>query len=169
MLMNVIHPEKKRADRDESEKRIRDFLQLHPIGVLATIDPDGNPHASVIYFSIRADGTLLFTTKSRTKKSDNLDLNNHVMLIIYESPTQTSVQITGLAQLVADKKVAQDSFDAMFETAAITSMYGTPPISKLDSGNYVAYRIIPSQMRMTVYMQLGRSGSDLSETIDYIF
>ncbi len=141
---------------------------MHPIGVLATVDPDGNPQATVIYFSIQEDDTILFTTKRRTKKNDDLQFNNHVMLVVYESPTQTSVQITGKAKIISDKVLAQKSFLHMLQSAESSSFAGTPPLSKLSAGNYIAYQITISQMRMAVFMHPSNKGPNLFETIDFI-
>lgn len=168
MIMHIQSSGHTTSGRDTSEKRIRDFLNMHPIGVLATVDPDGNPQATVIYFSIQDDDTILFTTKRRTKKNDDLHINDHIVLVVYESPTQTSVQVTGKAKLISDKALAQKSFLHMMQSAKLSSFAGTPPLSKLLAGNYVAYQITVSQMRMAMFMHPSSKGPNLYETVDYI-
>ena len=44
-----------KAASSETNLRIYDFLKSQPTGVLALVDPDGNPHATVVYFSIDDD------------------------------------------------------------------------------------------------------------------
>ena len=45
---------KSAADHERLE-HIRSFLMNNPIGVLTTVDPNGNPHATVIYFETEED------------------------------------------------------------------------------------------------------------------
>jgi len=151
--------------KSTSKKRIYDFLDKQSTGVLATIDPDGNPHATVIYFSVHPDGTLLFTTKARTKKTDNLKFSNKIMLVIYDALTQTTVQVTGKAENIDDKQLAQESFLNMIDTANSHSFSGTPPISQLYDGQYIAFQITPSQISMAVFMHPSRKGRDLFDNV----
>ena len=38
-----------------NDQRVREYLKSNPVGVLATVDADNNPHASVIYYSVDND------------------------------------------------------------------------------------------------------------------
>jgi general stress protein 26 len=159
---------KQLASSSESNQRVYDFLKSHPVGVLAMVDPNGNPHATVIYFSIEEDFSISFTTKRDTKKHDNLQHNNHVMLVAYEAETQTTTQVIGTAEDITDAQQAQETFTNTQIAASETSEEaGEPPISKLYAGEYVAYSLKPAQIRMAVFARPDSGGYDMYETIDF--
>jgi general stress protein 26 len=155
------------VDKSESNQRIYYFLKSHPIGVLATVDPNGDPHAAVMYFSVGRDFSVTFTTKRYTKKSGNLTHNNHAMLLAYDAPSQTTVQIDGFAKTL-DPKEAHESFKNTLDKAMETSISGMPPISKLEAGPYVAYRLRPLEIRMAIYARPEPGNYDMFETVDFI-
>lgn len=148
-LLNIRPP--KHQCYSDRRVRILNFLNEHMAGVLSTVDPDSNPHAAVVYFSVKPDFTVTFLTKRRTKKSDNLRHNNHVMLAVFDEVLQTSVQIKGVASEITDTDKAHEVFRSMLRASLRTSENGVPPISKLSAGEYVAYTIKPVEVAMSVY------------------
>ncbi len=155
------------ADTSERNQRIYDFLKSQPVGVLATVDPDNNPHAAVVYFSVDEKFNILFMTKRDTKKRDNLLHNNHAMLVAYEPIKQATVQVTGTVEEVQDNEEAQWAFSGMLSSSARTSEAVVPPLSKLYAGHYVAYKLKPVQIRMAMFIRPGPGGYDMYETIDF--
>jgi general stress protein 26 len=135
----------------DKKQRIYDFLSTAPIGVLSSTDPDGDPHGAVIYFTINKEFEVAFLTKSETKKYDNLIHNNHVMLTVFEPFTQTTVQLTGTAKEVKNDLVVEEIADKVLVMSLKTSDAEMPPLSKLQAGTYVAFKIKPVQVRMAVY------------------
>ncbi len=158
---------KETASSSESNQRIYDFLKMHPVGVLATVDPNGNPNATVIYYSVDEYFKAIFITKRDTKKNDNLQHNNHLQLVAYDASSQTTAQITGIAIDITDTSEADEAFNATLKAAVRTSEAGVPPISKLYAGQYVAYHIEPKQIRMAVFARPDPGGYDIYETIDF--
>jgi nitroimidazol reductase NimA-like FMN-containing flavoprotein (pyridoxamine 5'-phosphate oxidase superfamily) len=155
------------AASPESTQRIYDFLKTHPIGVLATVDPNCDPHAAAVYFDVQQDFEITFVTKRDTRKHDNLRYKDHVMLIAYEPHTQTTVQVTAAAEELSEGEEAQAAFRHMLETAERTSEAGVPPISKLYAGYYVTYRLHPVQIRMAVFIRPDPGGYDMFETLSF--
>jgi PPOX class probable F420-dependent enzyme len=47
--------------------QLRDFLDAHRVGVLATIAEDGKPHQSVVYYAREGDLLLISTLSARFK------------------------------------------------------------------------------------------------------
>lgn len=159
---------KQTASSSESNQRIYDFLKAYPIGVLSTVDPNGNPHGAVIYFSVDEEFNLTFVTKNETKKYDNLKRHNHVMLVAFEPISQTTTQITGTVEEITDTNEAQKAFQGLLVNASKTSEEGVPPISKLYAGGYTSLRIKPVQIRMAVFIRPDPGGyDDIYETIDF--
>jgi hypothetical protein len=151
----------------DRQQRMFDFLFTTSIGVLSSTDPGGDPHGAVIYYTINKQFEVAFLTKSGTKKYDNLIHNNHVMLTVYEPLTQTTVQVTGVAREVKNGFDMNEIAARVLDTSLKTSDAGMPPLSKLEAGSYVAFRIEPMQVRMAVYARPDPGDyTDLFETVE---
>jgi len=138
----------------QRQQRIYDFLSANQVGVLATVDPNGEPHGAVIYFSIDKDFMVTFLTKSGTKKYDNLTRNNHAVLVVFDPVTQTVAQLVGKAVEITDTNNINAIAAAVFKVSLKSSAHGTLPITKLEAGEYAAFQIQPVQIRMARYGQL---------------
>ncbi|MDL2341666.1 MAG: pyridoxamine 5'-phosphate oxidase family protein [Patescibacteria group bacterium] len=135
----------------ERQQIMYDFINTNRIGVLASVDPNGEPHAAVIYHTVDTDFNVSFLTKTGTKKYDNLIRHNHTVYVIYEPKSQTVAQITGEAVEILDGYEINQVAAAVFITSLRTSDGGVPPIAKLQAGDYTAFRIKPRQIRMASY------------------
>jgi hypothetical protein len=159
--------QKEASQFSDTKQRMYDFLFGTSIGVLSSTDPDGDPHGAVIYFTINRDFEVSFLTKSETKKYDNLIHNNHVMLTVFEPFTQTTAQITGMAREVKAGFDMNEIAGRVLGTSLQTSDAGLTPLSKLEAGSYVAFRIEPVQIRMAVYARPDPGDySELFETVE---
>lgn len=128
-----------------------DFLAKHKVGVLATVDPNGEPHAAAIYYFIDKDFTVSFVTKTGTKKADNLQHNNHAVLLVYDAESQTTVQVTGVVTEVTDLLKVNEIFTQAIYASIDTAKATVPPLAKLNEGDYVGYRLAPKQVHMAVF------------------
>lgn len=155
---------KQTAQSSERNQEIYEFLQSQPVGVLATVNSMGDPHAAVIYFGVDEEFNITFVTKTETRKYENLEQNNHVMLVAFEALSQTTVQITGLTENITDDPEANEVFSNALRAADKTSKTTIPPISKLFAGDYATYRLQPTQISMAVFAQPNYS-KDMYRTI----
>jgi len=138
----------------QREQRIFDFINDTQSGVIASVDPNGNPHATVVYHSINKNGLVVsFLTKTGTKKYDNLIHDNHVVLAVFDPSTQTIAQVIGRAELVKDRDEINEIAADVCLTSLSTSEGGIIPIAKLDAGEYTAFKINPAQIRMARYQR----------------
>ncbi len=133
--------------------KILSFLQSHPLGILATASSDAVPHAAAIYFIVEPDFSLRFITKQQTSKHHNLQENSNVAVAFYDAASQVTVQMTGKAEEIVDITELESVFGKIVEISAATSDGHRPPISKLDAGNYVAYRIHPGTVRLAEFVK----------------
>jgi general stress protein 26 len=148
------------------QKEAHDFLKNHKLGVLATVDPDGDPDAAAIYFTVDNSLNASFLTKSQTKKADNLQHNNHAVLIVYDATTQTTVQLTGIVSKITDAAEVNAVFAQVVYASIDANGNSLPPIAKLEAGDYVAYQLKPSQVRMAVFSRPATGNySELFKTI----
>jgi general stress protein 26 len=145
-------PNTKPDQLSEAERaKITDFLKQHPIGVLASVDPAGDPHATTIYFSVDDNLNVMFTTKRHTRKHENISRNHKVMLVVYEAVNQTAVQLSGKAVEVTDPDKVQEIFYGTLHAAKRTGTDTVPPVAKIAAGPYVAYVIEPDNIWMSEY------------------
>lgn len=134
-----------------SEYVIRDFLASHNSGVLATSDSTANPHAAVVYYAVRDDLSLLFATKSETQKNKNLEVNNNAVYVIYDEDAQSQLQVTGHVVKVDNAEDQHKIINSMYRKSAELSHEELPPAEKLFAGDFVAYRLDPTVIRLAVY------------------
>lgn len=139
------------SHKPERQQRIYNFLKENPIGVLSTVNRSGHPHGSVIYFNIDEHFIVTFLTKSKTKKYQNIVTNPEIIITVFESNTQTTAEINGKAKLVKDSFEINAIAGSILGASLKTSDSGLPPISKLEAGNYVAFKVHPEQIKMAVF------------------
>jgi len=154
-------------DFSDRKQRFYDFLTANRIGVLSTVTPDGDPHGVVIYFDIDHNFAASFITRNGTKKYDNLRHNNHVMLTVFEPKKQAVVHIAGTATEITDIYELKEIAAATLAISLSTSETGQPPITKLEAGEFVGFKIAPKYIRMAVYAR-PQSGqpADLFESLE---
>lgn len=131
--------------------KIVGFLQKHPVGVLATVDTQGNPQASAIYFSVDDALRITFTTKHDTLKYENMQQHDTVMLVSFEAESQTEVQISGKAVEVMDPQEQQEIYHGTLDAARHTGKDVVPPIAKIPAGNYVGFEIRIQDIHLSEY------------------
>ena len=80
----------------------KSVLDAPNFATIATIGPDGAPHASVVWVD-RDDGTILCSSQSDRQKVRNLQRDSRVSVAIFDGENPYySIEIRGSADLVAD-------------------------------------------------------------------
>lgn len=150
-----------RNDMTERQRRIFDFIDSNRAGVLASVDSEDMPHATVIYHVINeTDFSISFLTKKETRKYSNLIHNKHVMLVIFDATSQTVVQVVGQAHEITDSDTINAIAAAVCDASLQDSPNGIIPIAKLKAGELMAFRIKPEQIRLACYAQPGSGDYD---------
>jgi uncharacterized protein YhbP (UPF0306 family) len=98
--------------------RILEVLQSQHLMTLATIRPDGYPHATFVNY-ISDDLTLYFATDASSQKAGNIKLNNKVSVAI-ASQTEDfhkleGLSLSGIAARVLDKHAAGEIAVRLFQ------------------------------------------------------
>lgn len=152
----------------QSEEVIRDFLQKHHCGVLATADMASNPHAAVMYYTIDSDLRLTFTTKVETQKYKNMEQNEQVNFVCYDESTETTVQISGRVEKITDRQESQSALNNLYHTSETYSGTELPPIEKLFAGDYVSLKLIPQVIKMGIFLRPdAESNEELYEILTF--
>jgi len=139
------------VDITQSRERILDFLGTHKVGVLATADATGKPHAAAVYVVCDPQLVFYFITKKATRKSTNLSVNSQAALAVYDEQSQTTVQVDGQVEVVTDPAQIDRIFTEIQAIARLTSQSGTPPPAKLLADGYVVYRLSSPTARLASY------------------
>jgi PPOX class probable F420-dependent enzyme len=81
----------------------RALLDGKNFATVATLDPDGSPHTSVVWF-LRDGDDVLFSSLARRRKVKNLELDPRVAVSVFDlGNPYHSVDIRGTATLVVDQ------------------------------------------------------------------
>jgi PPOX class probable F420-dependent enzyme len=80
----------------------RNLLDGKNFAVVATLNPDGSPHTSIVWVA-RRDDTVVLTTTTARKKGRNLARDPRVSISVFNAnnPYET-VEIRGTAELIDD-------------------------------------------------------------------
>jgi PPOX class probable F420-dependent enzyme len=116
------------------------LLHRSQIATLTTLDPDGSPQSTAVWYLLDGDGALKTSLTSQRQKYRNLVRDPRCsLLIIDEHNNSLSLEIRGLAELARD-------LDRSVITR-IARAYGSDP-AWMDGDRYVlTYR--PSRVRAT--------------------
>jgi PPOX class probable F420-dependent enzyme len=82
----------------------RDFLQEPRFAVLATINEDGSPHLTAMWYVLEGD-EIMFNTAAGRKKPDNLARDPRASLIVPDG--YRFVRVDGTVRANDDQKAAQ--------------------------------------------------------------
>lgn len=138
-------------EMNQSSDGISAFLNQNSVGVLATADSSGKPHAAAVYFTHDKQLNIYFVTKKDTKKSHNLQVNPHAAIAIFDAEAQATVQAEGTVTEVADENQVEWIFNDIQKAAIRTSRNATPPTAQLIAGGYVVYKITAPVLRKATY------------------
>jgi len=154
------------VDTTQSRQRIADFLATKGVGVLATSDGAGKPHAATIYITIDRDLSIYFITKQDTQKCRNLQANPWAAIAVYDAVSQTTVQAEGSVVVVTDAQQLEWIFNDIWKQAAQISPGATPPVAQLMAGSYVVFRLSTPSLRMASFNRPnGSESNDIFETV----
>lgn len=84
--------------------RARRFLEEHRFAVLATINPDGTPQQSPVWYEIQDDEIMMNTRRGRVK-DHNLRRDPRCSICVEDG--YTWLTIVGTARLIDDQETAQ--------------------------------------------------------------
>jgi PPOX class probable F420-dependent enzyme len=84
---------------DSVTEPLREFLDLHAVGVLATTASDGRPRQSLVYFARDRDRLLISTLTDRMKARDVRRTGRASLCVMGHEPPYPSATFSGPAQI----------------------------------------------------------------------
>ena len=143
-----------------SRERLSNFLNKNQVGVLATSDTTGKPHAATVYFTFNKQFDVYFITKRETQKRRNLQTNNLAAIAIYDANQQATVQAEGTVIEVTDAKQMEWIYNDIWHIASKTNPNSAPPPSQLTAGGYIVYKMAAPSLRMATFVHQDPADSD---------
>lgn len=138
----------------ESRQRLLDFLEHNKVGVLATANNLGKPHAATVYVTFDQDLNLYFLTRTGTQKSRNIQSNSQAAIAIYNAETQTTLQAEGTVVEATDPSQIQWVTNDIWRIANQTGANTQPPLAQLTgAGYYVVYKLLAPSLRLATFAQ----------------
>ena len=134
----------------ETREIMSKFINEHSFAVLSTINSEGHPHGTAIYAASDANLNVYFKTKSGTAKTSYVDNDDMVAMTFSDEAAQATLQLSGGAAEVYDSDEGDAALE-LLENLKHHSDDARPPISKLNAGNYLIFRITPDWARLRIY------------------
>ena len=82
---------------------LREFLDAHSVGVIATLAADGWPRQSVVYFARDGERLLVSTLANRAKTKDVMRTGWASISVSGPEPPHPSATISGPAEILTEK------------------------------------------------------------------
>nr|ALS89070.1 Rv1155_F420: PPOX class probable F420-dependent [uncultured bacterium] len=134
----------------------RKFLSSHEVAVLSTTDRTGSIQGVTIYYFLGTNNKIYIMTKTDTAKAHNMLANHQVALTIFEAEEAKTAQIQGYAEIEADPATKQAVFDQLLRPRKYGGETRMPPLSQLEAGGFIAFRITPITVKYTDYKRVDR-------------
>ncbi|MBU0750192.1 pyridoxamine 5'-phosphate oxidase family protein [Patescibacteria group bacterium] len=122
------------------------FLQSHRSGVLATLSPEGAPHARLLYFSADKDFNIHFLTLSTTRKVKDIETDPRAAFVVAAEDVPQTLQIQGVLEDRTDTAVNDPIVNHLFDNLKSNTTYFAP-LTRFDPGKVFFYRLKPTSVR----------------------
>ena len=91
----------------------RDFLREDRVGVVGTVNADGSPQLTTMWYLLADDGTLILTTLSRNQKVKNLRRDPRMTFCVGDKTR--SVSLSGPVTISEDQAVVRQDLERLVE------------------------------------------------------
>ena len=110
--METIATSKMDQEKQETQKAIERLLQSQSTLVLSTVNADGKPHATPLFYLAGAELELYWFSSDSSQHSGNLTPDHSVAVAIYTSTEHwkeiCGVQMRGTVENVTSRKIRRD-------------------------------------------------------------
>jgi nitroimidazol reductase NimA-like FMN-containing flavoprotein (pyridoxamine 5'-phosphate oxidase superfamily) len=132
----------------EATREALEFLRSkNSVGMIATVDSEGQPYVSPVYFVMGSEFDLFFLTTKGTHKSKNIEVNSKVAFSVGTGPEYISVMIRGDASIPNSDEQNQ-ALAKMTEVLEKVKAFKWPlrTLEDLKDQNLVLYKITPKKV-----------------------
>ncbi len=89
------------------------FLREDRVGMVGTLNADGSPHLSTMWYLLADDGTVIMTTLSRNQKVKNLRRDPRITFCVGDRTR--SVSLSGRVTISEDQAVIRQDLERLVE------------------------------------------------------
>ncbi len=126
------------------------FLKAHKAGVLASVSPEGKPHASAIYYVADDDFNIYFLTLFGSRKFAAMQANPSVAFVVGTLDVPQTLQLEGVVVEMRNSQDWSAHVADLVKVLTSNSVYYAP-ITKLDPSEVVLMWIQPKWLRWADY------------------
>lgn len=144
-----------------TERALR-FLQDHTLMTMASVTPDGIPHAASLYYVVEPDFSIYCVTREETQKYQNIRQNSSVSMVITDEESAETVQLVGKAVKVDDEHQIAGILQRLW-TITMKKQHWPAPVIKLNEGGLLVLKIIPTELKYGDFKPI-----HLENGVDYI-
>ncbi len=132
------------------------FLLSHELCVLSTIDRNGYVNAAPVYYFLNDLGFIYVVSKSQTNKMHNIMHNKHIALTVVDEQGLSVAQLRGIGELETNTGAKQEAFQKIVRERMYNGKKRLPPVTDLDKGAYVIFRITITDAKYTDFNKISR-------------
>ena len=89
----------------------RAFLREDRVAVVSTLNTDGSPQVTTIWYLLQEDGTLIMSTPGRTQKVKNLRRDPRIAVCVGDE--RRSVSLYGTVTVSSDQNVVRQDLEQL--------------------------------------------------------
>lgn len=89
----------------------REFLREDHVAVVSTLNTDGSPQVTTIWYLLQVDGTLIMSTPGRTQKVKNLRRDPRIAVCVGDE--RRSVSLYGIVTISSDPNVIRRDLEQL--------------------------------------------------------
>ncbi len=89
----------------------RAFLREDRVAVVSTLNKDGSPQVTTIWYLLQEDGTLIMSTPGRTQKVKNLRRDPRIAVCVGDE--RRSVSLYGMVTISSDQNVIRRDLEQL--------------------------------------------------------
>lgn len=134
------------SNLDGKREEALSFLFAHTSGILATVSPEGNPHARLMYYTCDDFFNIYFLTVANTRKAGDIAAHPRAAFVISELEMPRTLQLEGTVENLTDTAVIDPLLTDFVHTLTSVKPYGIP-LERFDTGTLAFYRITPDWIR----------------------
>lgn len=156
------------ANFKEARREALEFLRTKTgnVGTVATVDGEGQPFASPVYYVMGDGFELFFLTTQGTHKTRNIEQNNRIAFSVGVGPDYIAVMIRGKAVVIDNEE--QSQILPLVVEVMDRNKGENWPVRKLDdlSGqNLVLYKLIPEKV---TFLNIN-SSEEPKSSVDHLY
>lgn len=116
------------------------FLLANELGVLSSVNRDGNVHGAAVYYTV-ANDFIYVLTRAGTKKAHNILAHNQVGLTVYDEANLKTLHLQGIAEAEPNPSVKKQVYERIVRPRRYAHGAALPPVTKLKREAFIVFRI----------------------------